>query len=498
MRRFRPRADLRDLVRYATLAANGHNTQPWRFAATGNGVAIAPDLSRRTPIVDPDDHHLFVSLGCAAENLSLAARAAGRAGTPEVGDGRIEVDLAPGAAETGPLVDAIPQRQCTRADYDGSPIDPALVDRLRAAAAVHRTEAIFISAPDQVNDVLDLVLAGNAAQIGDPAFVQELLDWLRFSPAAAARHGDGLFAGSSGSPEIPDWAGRLIFRRVFTVASETDRYVRQTRSSSGLMVLVGPSDDPTGWMHAGLACQRLSLVATAEGLKFAFLNQAVEDPPPAPACKPSSASAPAAPTSSSASAAPPPSLSPPAAPSRPSSPDARTRRLADFLLPQISPAQRDARAPPVDRAPRDFMCMRCACDVYALCIRFPEPFQRHAPPSRCRPHFPLRRPPSPPISRVSSPQRPAKRAASCCLDATPSGDRNAQDEDQVGRQEALQGDGHRPHPRRPGRQAARDDQAVDQVHPPGPRHHDPLGTGREDRRSLHALRPLRRSAACPE
>jgi hypothetical protein len=27
---------------------------------------ILPDLSRRCPAVDPDDHHLFVSLGCAA------------------------------------------------------------------------------------------------------------------------------------------------------------------------------------------------------------------------------------------------------------------------------------------------------------------------------------------------------------------------------------------------------------------------------------------------
>ena len=84
---------------------------------------------------------------------------------------------------------------------------------------------------------------------------------------------------SRGNPELPDWAGRLIFRRVFTVAAETDRYVRQTRSSSGLMILVAPTDDPSGWMRAGLACQRLFLQATAEGLKLAFLNQAVENLP---------------------------------------------------------------------------------------------------------------------------------------------------------------------------------------------------------------------------
>ena len=55
--------ELRGLIRYATLAPNGHNAQPWRFRAQDGGIAILPDLTRRTPVVDPDDHHLFVSLG---------------------------------------------------------------------------------------------------------------------------------------------------------------------------------------------------------------------------------------------------------------------------------------------------------------------------------------------------------------------------------------------------------------------------------------------------
>lgn len=69
-----------ELVRYATLAASGHNSQPWRFRIGESRIEVLPDLSRRTAVVDPDDHHLFASLGCAAENLSLAARARGRSG----------------------------------------------------------------------------------------------------------------------------------------------------------------------------------------------------------------------------------------------------------------------------------------------------------------------------------------------------------------------------------------------------------------------------------
>jgi len=74
------RPEMRDLIRYATLAPSGHNTQPWRFQVGESQINILPDFARRTPIVDPDDHHIFVSLGAATENLVLACAAHGRSG----------------------------------------------------------------------------------------------------------------------------------------------------------------------------------------------------------------------------------------------------------------------------------------------------------------------------------------------------------------------------------------------------------------------------------
>ncbi len=72
--------EMRDFIRYATLAANSHNTQPWRFRISTGAIEIVPDFSRRIPVVDPDNHHIFASLGCAAENLALAAAARGQTG----------------------------------------------------------------------------------------------------------------------------------------------------------------------------------------------------------------------------------------------------------------------------------------------------------------------------------------------------------------------------------------------------------------------------------
>ena len=115
-----PDAALADLVRMGTLAANGHNTQPCRFRLDPGRVTILPDFTRRTKVVDPDDHHLFVSLGCAAENLSIAAEARGRRAT--VGatlEGRVAVEVTPLACSTPehpwtnpPTTHQVPANRC--------------------------------------------------------------------------------------------------------------------------------------------------------------------------------------------------------------------------------------------------------------------------------------------------------------------------------------------------------------------------------------------------
>ncbi|MFD1950803.1 Acg family FMN-binding oxidoreductase [Sphingomonas arantia] len=222
-----PTPDLRDFVRYATLAPNGHNTQPWRFAATPTGVDIMPDLSRRTPVVDPDDHHLFVGLGCAAENLAIAASANGRPasiGFDPAGDGRIAIELGSGRPRDLALCRAIPARQSTRSLYDGRPVPVEDLRSLERAAAVPGVSLLLITDPPRRERVLETVLHANDLQMEDPAFMAELMRWLRFNEAAALRTGDGLYSACSGSRTAPTWLGKRMFPLFFTKTSETERY----------------------------------------------------------------------------------------------------------------------------------------------------------------------------------------------------------------------------------------------------------------------------------
>jgi hypothetical protein len=269
-----------ELVRCATLAPSSHNTQCWKFAIEDKAITILPDLSRRCPAVDPDDHHVFVSLGCAAENLVQAALAHGLLAEPSFDSARgtVRVALAPTTARDSPLFNAIPVRQCTRADYDGKPLSGVELAMLERAGASSGVRMILLTERPSMERVLEYVVQGNTAQMADPAFVKELKAWIRFNGADAARTRDGLFSVSSGNPAIPPWLGDLAFPWFFTPKGENDKYARQIRNSAGIAVFVGQAADKAHWVDVGRCYERFALQATALGIRNALLNQPVEVP----------------------------------------------------------------------------------------------------------------------------------------------------------------------------------------------------------------------------
>ena len=270
---------LHELVRYATLAPSSHNTQCWKFHVHENLINIEPDLLRRCPIVDPDDHHMFVSLGCATENFAHAALANGlqaNAAFDASGTGAVLVGLEATKAMASPLFQAIAERQCTRGDYDGKPLSLEELRRLERAGAGNGVRVVMLTERSAMEKVLEYVVAGNTAQMNNPAFIAELKAWIRFSHGEAIDTGDGLFSGSSGNPAMPRWLGSRMMDLVFTPRSENERYARQIRNSAGIAVFVSDTSDKPHWVEAGRCYERFALHATALSIRSAFLNQPVE------------------------------------------------------------------------------------------------------------------------------------------------------------------------------------------------------------------------------
>jgi hypothetical protein len=275
----RPDARQLELVSHAILAPSSHNTQCWLFGLGPDRIEILPDWRRRCPVVDPDDHHLFVSLGCAAENLLQAAPALGLRGVARfraAAGGSVAVALDAGPVERSALFEAIAARQSTRCAYDGRGLSSAELRALESAGNGAGVRLVLLTDRAPMERLLELVVAGNRAQLNDPAFVRELKHWVRFNAGEAKARGDGLFAACAGNPRLPAWLGRVLFERLVSAEAENTKTVRQVRSSSGLAVFVSEVDAPSHWIEAGRAFERFALQATVLGVRTAHLNQPIE------------------------------------------------------------------------------------------------------------------------------------------------------------------------------------------------------------------------------
>ena len=261
----------RELVRYATLAASSHNTQCWKFGIEDQRISILPDWSRRCPAVDPDNHHMFVSLGCATENLIQAAQAFGQHGAASfdaaIAD-IVKVSLEPSKVVVSPLFDAIPQRQCTRTEYDGRPVSANDLKALEAEGNGKGVHVLMLTEPAKIEQVLEYVVQGNTTQMRERPFFEELEARIRFGYDEVVNKGDGLFSGSTGNPVIPRWLGMKLFNVFFTAKSENNKYAKQIRSSAGIAVFVSERNDKEHWVETGRCYERFALQATALGIKM--------------------------------------------------------------------------------------------------------------------------------------------------------------------------------------------------------------------------------------
>jgi len=111
------------LVGAAILAANPHNTQPWLFQVSDSRIDLYADTKRQIGATDPFLREMYIGLGCALENLLLAADAKGFDRKlillPEEGTDRVaRIELSAASISESQLYNAIPLRHTNRGIYD--------------------------------------------------------------------------------------------------------------------------------------------------------------------------------------------------------------------------------------------------------------------------------------------------------------------------------------------------------------------------------------------
>jgi hypothetical protein len=270
---------MRFLLRYAILAPSGHNTQPWTFRVTADGVQVFADTSRRLLIVDRNDRELLMSIGAATTNFRVAAAHFGFDTTVAYQTGSIESSplatilvcetCAPNP-ELGALFPAIRRRHTNRQPYDAQPIEPA---ELQAICDVldANPSTLRLILPRDKERVAVCVETAERALMARPAYRAELAEWV----GSPDERKDGLSAETLGMPRILAGVAPWLIRNFDAGDPQARRSTELTRSAS-MLIVVTADDDQVSLVKAGETFELLLLTITLRGLQYSFLSAPVE------------------------------------------------------------------------------------------------------------------------------------------------------------------------------------------------------------------------------
>lgn len=265
---------LRFLVRYAILAPSTRNTQPWRFRVDRERIEIRPDLTRWQPVADPDRRELYLSLGCAMENLIVAAEQFGFRHTvvyqPVWPDEQVAAALAfrPGGRGSpermGLTLNTLLARRAAHGRFTERELSAADLDALRRCLAEPDLELSFATEPERRRAVQGLHRLAHEVAFADPAYRGELADWVE--------------GGAFGTPWPVSKLGRAAIASG-RVARQLARFDAIAVGSAPVLILISSRDDDTpSQMRSGQLLERLWLAATARGLGLQPLSAAVGVP----------------------------------------------------------------------------------------------------------------------------------------------------------------------------------------------------------------------------
>jgi nitroreductase len=279
--------DPMSLVGAAILAANAHDSQPWLFRVEPGKIDVFAATERSIGAMDPLGREMDLSLGCALENLVLAAKAHGYRTdvrlmpTPADPTHVALVALAPGPLEPSDLYEAIPLRHTNRAAYrtDRTPA-PALLGEIGALADVPEVSLAWLSSDDEKALFSQLTIEATAAIIADDEQARDDFAWYRQDRADIERRRDGITMDAGGLGDVQ----RLLVRMLPPSSQATmqqgwldatrDRQV-STAAAFG-MITVRNATDRHQRLMAGRLLQRIHLYATTKGLALQPLNQLFE------------------------------------------------------------------------------------------------------------------------------------------------------------------------------------------------------------------------------
>ncbi len=284
------------LIRAAILAASPHNTQPWLFRLTPEGVTLLADYARHLGAFDPYRREMCIGLGCSLETLAIAASASLLDSEITFTQGRLQLEpgnspkeiaqvrfraLGPNAGPD-PLSAFVSRRHTHRGTYEPDrPLPAALLSHWQSIAAQSGVELMLVPKSAAGRDRFDAAIVGaTQAIIDDPEMVSASESWMRTAGDDVLAHRDGLTLDAQAMPPLLLAAAKML--PPLPAATSNAYWLRATRdvhvASAPLLGYIRVNDplNIATCLNVGRAWARIQLSGTASGVSLQPLNQIPE------------------------------------------------------------------------------------------------------------------------------------------------------------------------------------------------------------------------------
>lgn len=272
------------MVYYATKAPSGHNSQPWKFDIKEDIIEILPDFTNSLPIVDPFHRELYISLGCATENLCVVAPMFGYKVHWEIvklsGEHyfiAVHIDRDHEKRKTRLMADMIEKRQTNRSIYSNEIIDEELIKELTDLPKEYNVQAYFFRKDEiEFSIIKEYILKGNKIQLNDSKFKKELLSWIRFNKYQAKRAKDGLSYKALKTLQMPEIIGKFIVKIFLSPKRQNASDSLKIDSSSHIIVFTTKENTVHDWIRLGITLERFLLKLARLNIASSYLNSPCE------------------------------------------------------------------------------------------------------------------------------------------------------------------------------------------------------------------------------
>ena len=258
----------RFLLRYAILAPSSHNSQPWEFVIEDGNIEVHADETRWLDATDQDKRELNLSLGCAVENLCIAAERFGLdSDIAYHGDSPpVIVTLQPNRINSpcsdAELFDQITKRSTNHHLFRNESLGDSTRKELQNCVAEEAVSFELIDDPERKGLIAELQAEADLLQMNNSDYRKELGHWIGI--------------GALGDSWLKARIGQAVVTHLDIGDREGKKNSKLIQSAPVVGVLNTGSDDPSIRVKTGQVFQRIALAATAENVAVHPMSQILE------------------------------------------------------------------------------------------------------------------------------------------------------------------------------------------------------------------------------